>query len=57
MIGIFRCCCYTGISSFIPCYYTHTKDSCGKECAKVGIRKRSEIAIFKKIGFEQVPII
>jgi hypothetical protein len=59
MIGIFCCCCcYTGISSFIQCYYyTHTKDSCGKECAKVGIRKRSEIAIFKTIGFEQVPII
>jgi hypothetical protein len=48
---------YTGISSFIQCYYTHTKDSCGKECAKVGIRKRSEIAIFKTMGFEQVPII
>jgi hypothetical protein len=46
------------LSSFIQCYYyTHTKDSCGKECAKAGIRKRSEIAIFKTMGFEQVPII
>jgi hypothetical protein len=59
MIGILGCCCcYTGISSFIQCYYTHIQRILvGKNAPKLGIRKRSEIAIFKTIGFEQVLII
>jgi hypothetical protein len=61
MIGIFGCCCcccYTGISSFIQCYYTHIQRILvGKNAPKLGMRKISEIAIFKTLGFEQVPII